>query len=368
LQENETVKNMYFKSKLLTGTLALTFIFQALLVLSALPAQAHSSNTPASPELQRTSDMTIAFATAVMLGIAFYFGLQLLVSLYEKRKKVFLDEKAIKSGSLVMTAGVVLLLWRLTAPAPTVQASAGHVDIAQHGGQIQAVGDNHLEAVVSPNRSVALYVMGITETIPSPVTARTLWAKVKPEGQASGAPDEAILLHAAPLAGEPKGQASVFTGEVPPALAGRPVLLAVSVPLSGQEQQVSFSLDPHGAASSLMPAHDSAATRVAATPITPAEQALFLKPGGGYTAADIAANGGLTPEQKFQGLMANHHLNPKKGAFICPITKTQANEKFAWVVSGKKYLFCCPPCVTEFVKQAKLHPGSLKSPQSYIQM
>ena len=129
-----------------------------------------------------------------------------------------------------------------------------------------------------------------------------------------------------------------------------------------------FAVDPHGAASTLTPAHDTAATRVVATPITPAERALFLTPGGGYTAADIAANGGMTPEQKFQGMMANHHLNPKKGVYICPITRTQANEKFAWVVSGKKYLFCCPPCVTEFVKQAKLHPSSLKSPQTYIQM
>lgn len=355
-------------NKHFTGTLASIFTFQLLSAWLALPAQAHTQNLPVSADMQRTSDTAIAFATVALVGIAFYFGLRTLVSLYEKRKKVFLDDKTVRSGSLVITAGVALLLWHLTAPAPAPPLSAGHVDIPQHGGQIQAVGENHLEAVVSPNRSVALYIMGITETIAAPVTAQTLWAKVKPEGRAAGMPGESIMLHAAPLTGELKGQSSVFVGEVPPAFAGQPVQMAVSLPLAGQEQQVKFALDPNGAASALVPAHDTAATRVVATPVTPVEHALFLTPGGGYTAADIAANGGTTPEQKFQGMMANHHLNPKKGAFICPITRTQANEKFAWVVSGKKYLFCCPPCVTEFVKQAKLHPGSLKSPQSYIQM
>ena len=113
-------------------------------------------------------------------------------------------------------------------------------------------------------------------------------------------------------------------------------------------------------------AHGTSSVRAAA-PVTSAQRVLFLKPGGAYTSADIAANGGLTPSQKYGGEMAEHHLSPKKGTYICPITKTQANAKFAWIVGGKKYLFCCPPCIADFVKQAKADPKSIKSPASYIQ-
>ena len=118
---------------------------------------------------------------------------------------------------------------------------------------------------------------------------------------------------------------------------------------------------------SLRAAHDTAATVIVAAPVTPEQRALFLVPGGAYTNADIAANGGVTPDQKWRGMMANHHLKASKGAILCPITRTQANPKFPWVVGGKKYLFCCPPCVAEFVKSAKTSPKSLKAPESYVQ-
>ena len=116
-----------------------------------------------------------------------------------------------------------------------------------------------------------------------------------------------------------------------------------------------------------VPIHDTAPVKVVATLVTPEETKLYLTPGGAYTEADIAANGSTTPEIKFDGQMANHHLNPKRGTYTCPITKTQANPKFPWIVNGKKYLFCCPPCIAEFVKQAKTKPQSIKEPQAYIQ-
>jgi YHS domain-containing protein len=63
--------------------------------------------------------------------------------------------------------------------------------------------------------------------------------------------------------------------------------------------------------------------------------------------------------------MSMHNAHPKPGDRICPITDTVANPKFSWVVSGKKYLFCCPPCIEEFVKQAKEKPDSIKEPMAY---
>jgi len=53
---------------------------------------------------------------------------------------------------------------------------------------------------------------------------------------------------------------------------------------------------------------------------------------------------------------------PKKGDRICPISKTKANPTFVWIVGGKSYTFCCPPCIDEFVKTAKEKPDRIKDP------
>ncbi len=97
-----------------------------------------------------------------------------------------------------------------------------------------------------------------------------------------------------------------------------------------------------------------------------AERELYLTPGGRYTAADIEANGNVTASQKFKGIKSAHDLNPKQGERVCPITKTKANPKFAWVVDGKSYQFCCPPCVDEFVKMAKASTEPLADPETYV--
>jgi YHS domain-containing protein len=102
---------------------------------------------------------------------------------------------------------------------------------------------------------------------------------------------------------------------------------------------------------------------------TPAAQvqALFFTPGGAYSLADIKVNGRQTPTVKYQNIMPQHDLNLVKGDYVCPITKTKANPKFSWVVGGQTYYFCCPPCIEEFVKQAKEHPESIRPPQAYVQ-
>lgn len=96
------------------------------------------------------------------------------------------------------------------------------------------------------------------------------------------------------------------------------------------------------------------------------ERNLYLTPAGLYTEADIQANGNVTASQKFKGFKAKHELKPKSGDKICPVTMTKANPKCAWVVGGKTYEFCCPPCVDEFVKLAKENPNDVKEPGNYV--
>ena len=93
---------------------------------------------------------------------------------------------------------------------------------------------------------------------------------------------------------------------------------------------------------------------------------LFLMPGGRYTKADIKANGNKTVSEKYPGFMAAHDAKPRPGDRVCPITDTKANPKLTWVVGGRTYQFCCPPCVVEFVRKAKTDPKSIKAPDAYV--
>jgi len=101
-------------------------------------------------------------------------------------------------------------------------------------------------------------------------------------------------------------------------------------------------------------------------PTSDVEQKLFLTPGGKYTAADIAANKRGIASVVYRGIMAAHSMKPKKGSIICPITNTLANPQFTWIVDGKTYRFCCPPCIAEFVRQAKEKPKTIHPPAYYI--
>ena len=74
----------------------------------------------------------------------------------------------------------------------------------------------------------------------------------------------------------------------------------------------------------------------------------------------------VTASEKFKGVMASHDLTPRPGDAICPITLTKANPKFTWVVGGKTYAFCCPPCIDEFVQTAKERPDQIKEPGDYV--
>lgn len=96
------------------------------------------------------------------------------------------------------------------------------------------------------------------------------------------------------------------------------------------------------------------------------ERALYLTPGGLYTEADIKANGSMTASEKYKGKMAKHDMKPKPGDKVCPITMTKANPKFTWIIGGKTYEFCCPPCIDEYVLLAKTSPKEVLDPSEYV--
>jgi hypothetical protein len=88
------------------------------------------------------------------------------------------------------------------------------------------------------------------------------------------------------------------------------------------------------------------------------ERQLFLTPQGKYTAADIAANGPQLPSEKYSGFRAVHDVNPQPGDRLCPVTRTKGNPACTWIIDGQKYEFCCPPCISEFVRAARQAPDT----------
>jgi YHS domain-containing protein len=101
-------------------------------------------------------------------------------------------------------------------------------------------------------------------------------------------------------------------------------------------------------------------------PISAADKALFLTPGGLYTNADIAANGSTSAYLKYASVIPNHDTQVKAGEAVCPISETKPNPQLTWVIGGKTYTFCCPPCIAEFVQKAKTAPQSIKAPDAYV--
>jgi YHS domain-containing protein len=65
-------------------------------------------------------------------------------------------------------------------------------------------------------------------------------------------------------------------------------------------------------------------------------------------------------------MMARHDRFPAIGTRLCPISGTKADARFSWVIGGRRYQFCCPPCIEEFVQQAKQRPETIRPPQDYV--
>lgn len=230
-----------------------------------------------------------------------------------------------------------------------------------HGGIIVSLGRDsyHVEAVFEKGGSLRLYTLGSDETKIQEVDARELTAYVK---ASDGNESVSFALKPEPQPDDTAGKTSVFVGQLPAELAGRDLDVTVpSIRIADERFRLGFTSAPqtrdeHGEA--VMP--DKVADE--------AERELYLTPAGIYTQADIEANGNMTASQKFKGFMAKHDMHPKPGDKICPVTMTKANPACAWIVDGKTYEFCCPPCVDEFVSWAKNEETAkdILPPEGYV--
>ncbi len=211
----------------------------------------------------------------------------------------------------------------------------------------------HAEVVFEKGGVLRLYTLGKDQAKVQEVESQVLTAYVKPVG---GSESNSVILKPEPQPGDSEGKTSQFVGKLPRELWGLSVEGTIpSLTIAGERFRVPFenAKDAHGD------------EEVPSGLAEEAEKKLYLTPGGKYTEADIKANGNLTASQRFQGFKASHDLKPKPGDRICPVTLTKANPKCTWVIDGKTYQFCCPPCIDEFVQLAKERPEEIKEPAAY---
>lgn len=230
-----------------------------------------------------------------------------------------------------------------------------------HGGIIVSLGRDsyHVEAVFEKGGILRLYLLGSDETKIQEVDVQKLTAYVRASDGNESVP---VAIKAQPQSDDAEGKTSVFVGKLPADLAGRNVDVTVpSIRIAGERFRLGFTSTPQ--------THDEHAEDIMPDKVADdAERALYLTSGGIYTQADIEANGNMTASQKFKGFMAKHDMHPKPGDKICPVTMTKANPACSWIVGGKTYEFCCPPCVDEFVSWAKNEETAkdILGPEGYV--
>jgi hypothetical protein len=223
-----------------------------------------------------------------------------------------------------------------------------------HGGTIIELGGGkyHAEFTVDHKKQEAVvYILGGNAKSPLPIKADTVMLSIKD-------PSFQVELKARPQTGDPAGQSSCFAGTHEKFGKEQEFAGTVSCEIDGKPFAGDFAEKPHAG-------HKEGSG--AATPPTAREVALFLTPGGIYSAADIEKNGKVAPSVKFQGMSWAHEDDVKPGDKVCPVTANKADPQCEWYVNGQKYEFCCPPCLEKFVNWAKTQPEKVKPPEVYVQ-
>ncbi len=268
-----------------------------------------------------------------------------LISAEEKRMRQW---RACGLAALILVAGTVVV-------AVVIRLFLGDHPHrpAPHGGVIVSVGEDHfhVEAVVEKGYVLKLYTYGADVDKPLEVESQMLTAQVSRHGEEQAVP---VVLVPVPKAGEAKDKTSQFAGKLPRALWGQPLTVRIAgMRVAGKE----LPLDIPKVGGEDEPGGD----------LTEAEEkTLYLTPGGKYTEADIKANGKTTASQKYREFRPGHEELLKPGDRTCPVTRNKSNPACTWIIGGKTYEFCCPPCIDEFVRRAKEQPETIESPEKYV--
>jgi YHS domain-containing protein len=253
----------------------------------------------------------------------------------------------------------------LSKPSGSEGSGSHEHESGSHGGQILSLGRDsyHVEVVetkgtTSAERIVKLYLLGADESRIEEIEAVPLQAYLKGDGDSEAVTEK---VDAEPQSGDSPGKTSVLVMKIPEKFTDKSLAITIPNIRFGTERfRLAFNLENDQHEQEAM--HGITTSKEASAE----DQELYLTPGGLYTEADIKANGGVTAAQKFRGIKATHDVKPKSGDLLCPVSMTKANAEFTWIIGGKPYQFCCPPCVDEFLALAKKSPEKVSAPETYV--
>src|SRR5262249_14729034 len=164
-------------------------------------------------------------------------------------------------------------------------------------------------------------------------------------------------IRSEPLPDDTPGKTSQFVGQLPEPLRGKKLEITVPIKIAGERYRFPIMTAAQAGHGHMPPGLVRGSEK---------ERQLYLQPGGIYTSADIRANGGTIPSEKFKDVSWPHDDNLKDGDKVCPVTANKADPRCSWIVNGKKYEFCCAPCLDKFVGWAKSQPQKIKEPDEYV--
>ena len=222
-----------------------------------------------------------------------------------------------------------------------------------HGGKLVVLGRGdahyHAELLVEPSGVVRLYTLGNDASEAVAAEPQLLMAKARPAG-AEGEQD----LVFRPVAG-PGGSATEFLGRIPSeAVAARVQVRVAGLKIRGEAFDFAVSWESGRTDAEVRAAYEAD------------QRKLYLTAGEKYTAADIAATGRTTAAAKYRGHPPAHGDPARPGERVCPVTGLKAAEVLVWWIGGEQYLFCCQPCIDEFVSLAKDRPAEVRPPATYV--
>jgi hypothetical protein len=253
-----------------------------------------------------------------------------------------------------LLVALILGLWLYTRFFSLTPEEEHAQSPSDRGGILIGVADGryHVEALVEQGGIMRLFMLGQSAGEIIDVEMQTLNAYVN-TGQFSVT---SLALEPDPQTGDRRGYTSQFVGRLPADFSEGPLRLTISGLRIGAERfqfGLAWAEQPFLAVMPPKIEDDE-------------ERRLYLMAGGLYSESDITANGGLTASEKFVGFKAQHDLDTRPGDPLCPITRTKANPECAWTIGGRRYEFCCPPCIDEFVRQAKEQPDQIQPPEAYV--
>jgi hypothetical protein len=226
---------------------------------------------------------------------------------------------------------------------------------APHGGQVVVLGRGdahyHAELVVEPTGAARLYPLGKDLSDPVAVEPQLLVAKARP----AGGEEHEFVFRPDPGALDADGRATAFLGRLPgEAVAARVTVRVAGFRVRGESFDFEVGWDAGRSEEEVRAAYEADQRRI------------YLTAGGKYTEADIAASERTTAAAKYRGHRAAHGEAARRGERVCPITGFRSVAALVWRVAGEDYLFCCQPCMDEFVTLAKDRPGEVRRPGDYV--